>query len=166
MNSLKGAVLAVVTLGVLAAGAAGLAWAGLREPTGGQKGRSSPGVTRPAAGDDEPRPEAPKARDTADIRGSWEVLYVAGTVAGKREGYPMPGLVVPITDKTINFPALTGNPKDPMKYLGAMSYTLQPGLKEADEQVEAAEEQLKWLRLAFPRDRAVRAQRSLFPRPR
>src|SRR3954470_11549862 len=32
-----------------------------------------------------------------------------------------------------------------------MSYTLQPGLKEADEQVEAAEEQLKWHRLAFPR---------------
>jgi uncharacterized protein (TIGR03067 family) len=38
-----------------------------------------------------------------------------------------------------------------MKSLGAMSYTLEPGRKEADEQVESAEEQLKWHRLALSR---------------
>ena len=116
-------------LGALAVGAGGLAWAGLRAPTGDQEDPARPRTSRPAAGEEGrrnggPRPEA---RDTADIRGQWEVLYLAGTVAGKREGYPMPNLSVPATDKTINLPALTGKPKDPMNYLGGMPYTLDPG---------------------------------------
>jgi RNA polymerase sigma factor (sigma-70 family) len=153
MNSLKRAALAVVTLGALAAGAGGLGWAGIGEPTGDREDPSRSRVSRPAAGGEGPRngvPE-PEIRDTGGIRGQWEVLYVAGTVAGKREGYPMPNLMVPVTDKTINLPELTGKPDDPLNYLGAISYTLDPGRKEADEGVESAQEKLKWYRMSVAR---------------
>ena len=54
------------------------------------------------------------------------MVYLAGTVAVKREGCPMPGLLVPITDKTINLPGLSGDPKSPMIYLGRMPFLLDP----------------------------------------
>ncbi|WP_083671110.1 sigma-70 family RNA polymerase sigma factor [Singulisphaera sp. GP187] len=161
MNSLKGAVLAAVTFGALAAGAVGLAWAGLGEPTGDPQDPSRPSVALPAAGGEKPRLEEPKVRDTADIRGSWEVVYVTGTVvSGNREGYTMPGQIVLVTDKTINLPTLTGNSEAPIKSLDALSYTLEPGRKEADEQVESAEEKFKGFRLALSRmEQLVRKKR-------
>ncbi len=160
MNSFKGTALAVVILGALAAGAGGLAWVGLREPTGDPQDPSTTRVSRPVADEVLPRNggPGPEARDTADIRGQWEVLYVAGTVAGKREGYPMPNLIVPATDNTIDLPSLTGKPKDPLNYLGAMSYTLDPGLREADGEVQSAEKQLEWVRIH--RNRISRAASS------
>jgi uncharacterized protein (TIGR03067 family) len=41
----------------------------------------------------------------------------------------LPGLVVPVTDTTINLPALTGSPKDPINYLGRMLYRLDPQME-------------------------------------
>jgi len=122
MNRLH-AITMVATVGALAGG---LAWAGLREPASDQPERPGAHTSRPAAGEQGSRPGGPEARVATDIRGQWEVLYLAGTVAGKREGYPMPGLVVPVTDETVNLPALTGDPKAPMIYLGGMSYLLDP----------------------------------------
>jgi uncharacterized protein (TIGR03067 family) len=84
---------------------------------------------------------------------------VAGTVAGKREGNSMPHVVVDATDKTINLPTLSKT-KGMLYFLGAMSYTLDPGLKEAHEQVESAEEQLKWLVLAQHRHRIEHSERT------
>jgi RNA polymerase sigma factor (sigma-70 family) len=139
MNSLKAVALAVVTLGALAAGAGGLAWLGLRGSTGNLVDPSETRASRPAAGEEGPQPGGPRpeARDAAEIRGQWEVLYLAGTVAGKREGYAMPYLIVPITDKTINLPALTGKPNDPMNYVGGMPYTLDPGRKSGAIDMQA-----------------------------
>jgi uncharacterized protein (TIGR03067 family) len=140
MNRLKATALAVVTLGALAAGAGGLAWAALGQPASDQEAPPRPQPSRPAAGEEGRRNQGPgpAARDAADLRGSWEVLYVAGTAAGQREGYAMPLLIVPATDKTINLPALTGKPKDPLNYLGAMSYTLDPGRKSGGIDMKAA----------------------------
>ena len=136
MNVLKGAALAAVTLGALTGG---LAWAALRIPSGEQVKPSAPRAPSPAAGERAPRQGGlgPETGDTADIRGQWEVLYLAGTVAGKREGYSMPNLIVPATDKTINLPALTGKPNDPMTYLGAMPYALGTGRKSAEIDMNA-----------------------------
>jgi RNA polymerase sigma factor (sigma-70 family) len=134
MSSLKGVVAVVVTLGALAAGTAGLAWT-----AGGQKAPSDPAAPPQAAAE----VKKPKGLDTADIRGSWEVLYMAGTVSGKREGYFMPNLLVPITDKSINLPTLTSNPNDPIHYLGASKYTQVPGRREAKEWDAADEAELK-----------------------
>jgi RNA polymerase sigma factor (sigma-70 family) len=149
-NSSKRAALAVVTLGALAAG---LVRAGLLTPTGDPENPARIQTARAAAGAQVPRNEGPRpeARDTVDFRGQWQVLYVAGPVAGKREGYPTPDLTVRATDKTIELPTLTGNPKDPASTVGATSYTLYPGLKEADEQVESAQERLEWNRIALHR---------------
>ncbi|APW61702.1 sigma-70 family RNA polymerase sigma factor [Paludisphaera borealis] len=139
MNSLKGTLAAVATLGILAAGAAGLAWAGLQQPSGSD-------APRPAAVEEKAQVEAPKIQDTEPIDGSWRVLYLAGTVAGKREGYLMPNLEAPITGKTIDLPTLTDDPKNPINYLGKTSYTLKPGRMEADEWVKADEERLEEFR--------------------
>ncbi len=143
----------MLTLGALAAGAGGLAWAGLLTPTGDPEKPARSQTSRAAAGAQVPRNggPGPKARDTADFRGQWEVLYVAGPVAGKREGYPTPDLTVRAADKTIELPTLTGNPKDPVRIFGATSYTLYPGLREADEQVWSAQERLKWNQMALHR---------------
>ncbi len=136
MIAIKGAALAAVTLGALAGG---LAWAALRVPTDDQVKPAAPRAPSPAAGERAPRQGGlgPETGDTADIRGQWEVLYLAGTVAGKREGYAMPGLIVPATDKTINLPALTGKPNDPMNYLGAMPYALGVGRTSAEIDINA-----------------------------
>ena len=82
----------------------------------------------------------------AGIRGQWEVLYLAGTVAGKREGYPMPGLVIPVTDETVNLPALTGDPKAPMIYLGRMPYLLDPQMNSGAIDMKAGSGDGKALR--------------------
>ncbi len=120
---------AIVLVAVVGAFAGGLAWAGLQGPASDQAEPSRTRTARTGSGEDGPRPGGAEPRDAASIRGQWEVLYLVGTVAGKREGYSMPGLVVPITDKTINLPTLTGNPKDPMNYLGGMTYILDPEMK-------------------------------------
>src|SRR5262249_49688329 len=57
-------------------------------------------------------------------RGRWEVLRVEGTVAGRRESYSKPNLIVTVTDDTVNLPALTGLPDDPLNDLGAMPYAM------------------------------------------
>ena len=74
-----------------------------------------------------------------------------GPLPVSNEGYAMPDLTVPITGKTINLPALTGKPNDPLNYLGAMAYTLTPGLEEADRQVDLARERLEWVRISWNR---------------
>jgi RNA polymerase sigma factor (sigma-70 family) len=148
MNSLKAAVPAMVMLAALAAaGAGGLAWAGLREPTGDQDGPSKFQASRPPAGEERPQNSNPaEARETPDIQGQWEILYVAGTVAGRRVGYSMPNLIVSATDKTINLPTLTGQPHDPLNSHSTQSYTLVPGLRE---QVELAQERLEQARTTW-----------------
>jgi hypothetical protein len=94
-----------------------------------------------------------KADETADIRGLWEVIYITGTVAGKREGHVSPRIVIRITNETIDLPALTDNPNAPVKRLDGISYTLEPGRREAEERVKKAEnkvegayKQLNWFR--------------------
>ena len=106
--------------------AGGLAWAALRGAASDPSDPPGNGTSRQAAGEQGTQAGEPEARVATDIRGQWEVLYLTGSVAGKREGYPTPGLVVPVTDETVNLPGLTGNPKDPMTYLGRMPYLLDP----------------------------------------
>jgi RNA polymerase sigma factor (sigma-70 family) len=142
MKSMKTTMLAVLTLGSLAAGVAGFAWGGLREPADERESPPPVQAARPAELVEE-LPTAERARDVdnaPDIRGDWEVLYVTGTVAGKRVGYTMPGRVVRALDKTIVLPALTGNPDDPLHFPGQFSYRLQPC---PTEQVESAQQRLQ-----------------------
>jgi RNA polymerase sigma-70 factor (ECF subfamily) len=74
------------------------------------------GAAQPAASQKKGKPP--------NIRGNWVVVYIAGTVAGKRQGYVMPNLMVPVTDQTMNLPFLTGKPNDPMNYRGPKRYFL------------------------------------------
>jgi uncharacterized protein (TIGR03067 family) len=142
MKSLKKIALAILMLGSVAACVAGLARAGLEEPTGDHGDPSRVEVSRLAAFQSLSRNAnpGPEASDAPDVRGSWKVLYVGGTVAGKRAGYAMPDRVVRATDKKIVLPALTGDANEPFSDLGPMSYKLQPGLKE---QHESAQDQLR-----------------------
>ena len=114
MNKLKIAALGMVTIGAIA-GVGGLTRAGL----GGPGEPSAPGATRPAL-------DPKTAGDVPDLRGSWELLYLAGTVNGERQGFLLPNLVVPLTNEWINLPGLTGKANDPINYLGATPYTLDP----------------------------------------
>jgi RNA polymerase sigma factor (sigma-70 family) len=98
----------MATVGVLAAASAALGWVA-QDPGGIATGR----VDRA-----QPEPAKPPS-----ISGRWVVLYIAGTVAGKREGYVEPGLMVPITDDMINLPSLTGNNRDPIHYPRKMEYS-------------------------------------------
>ena len=139
-------VMAIVVVGFLAAAEA---TCGLQEWAGAQQPFANSDVPQPTSGDEEPRRTEPMDRDTADIRGSWEVVYVSGMVSGKREGYVLPGLIVHITDKTIDLPTLTSRAKAPVKTVGALRYTLEPGRKDADEQVALAEQELQQLRVAL-----------------
>jgi RNA polymerase sigma factor (sigma-70 family) len=125
MDVLKG------TAWVLGFGAlvGGLAAAGLHGAASDPPRPSETGILRSDSGGDGPRSAAPDAGVAADLRGRWEVLYLAGSIAGKREGYATPGLIVPVTNETINLPALTGNPRDPLNYLGEMRYAVDPGMK-------------------------------------
>ena len=157
MNAVKGTALAALALGALAAGAGGWVRAEPRERPG-EAGRQAAVGESPRNGN-----PAREARDGHDLRGRWDVLYVAGTVAGKREGYPTPNLVVPATDGTINIPALTGKPNDPLNYLGVMSYTLDPGVKEAEGQVESAGEHLDWVRLSMHRTGKIAREKNPNP---
>ena len=68
-------------------------------------------------------PPPPEPKKAHSIAGHWVVLYIAGTAAGKREGYVEPNLMVPITADTINLPVLTGNARDPMHFRGKMEYS-------------------------------------------
>jgi RNA polymerase sigma factor (sigma-70 family) len=122
MTGLKHITLAAV-VGALVGG---LAWAKLWEPASDQTVPPGLVASRPVSGVDGPRPGEPEPRGAGDLGGQWEVVYLAGTVAGKREGYPMPGLLVPITDKTINLPALSGEPKSPIIYVGRMPFLMDP----------------------------------------
>jgi hypothetical protein len=106
MKSLKKVALAVLMVGTLGACVAGLARAGLREPSCDEEDPSPIRVPRLAAAQDVQRnaSPAPTAGDAPDIRGIWEVLYVGGTVAGKRVGYAMPDRIARATDNTIALP--------------------------------------------------------------
>lgn len=123
MNRVKHMTLAAV-VGALVVG---LAWAKLWEPASDRTEPPDVVTSRlDSAQDGRPRFGGPEPRGAGELGGQWEVLYLAGTFAGKRQGYPMPGLVVPITDATINLPALSGDPKSPMTYLGRMPFLLDP----------------------------------------
>jgi RNA polymerase sigma factor (sigma-70 family) len=89
----------VMTIGALAAGSAALGRAGQDggNPGAGKAGREA----RPA--------EGRNGEEAPSIAGRWEVLYIAGTVRGKREVHVEPNLVVPITERTINLPVFSGN---------------------------------------------------------
>ncbi len=138
MSKAKGVALVWLTIGAFA-GAIGLATPGIRGAIGGQEDPSNPGASRPVANQGGPRGGGPgrEDRDVVDIRGQWEVLYLAGSVAGGRLGYPTPGLVVPVTDGTINLPSLTGKAEAPMSYLGRMTYTLDPQRKPGEIDMKA-----------------------------
>jgi uncharacterized protein (TIGR03067 family) len=142
MNSLR----VITMLAAVGTLAGGLAWAGPWEPPSNQAEPPGAQAPRQAAGEQGPRPGGPEARVAPDIRGQWEVLYLAGTVAGKREGYPMPGLVVPVTDETVNLPGLTGDPRDPMIYLGRMPYLLDPEMNSGAIDMKAGSGDGKALR--------------------
>ena len=88
MNNLKAAALAALILGALASGIGGLALAGLREPAGDQEDPSRSRASRPADGEEVPRNRGYAATPgtITDLRGQWEVLYVAGAVAGQQRG--------------------------------------------------------------------------------
>jgi RNA polymerase sigma factor (sigma-70 family) len=133
MDKMKGAALATLTLGALA-GIGGMAWAVLGGPADDRGASSKPAASRPAEGQEVPRVGAPvdRTRELADLRGRWEVIYLSGAVAGERQGFPMPNLVVPITEATINLPSLTGKAADPINYLGEMPYVLDPGRKAGE----------------------------------
>jgi hypothetical protein len=45
-----------------------------------------------------------KGEQAPSIAGRWQVLYMTGTVAGKREAFVEPNLIVPITERNINLP--------------------------------------------------------------
>ena len=98
----------MVTIGVLVAGSAVLGRAG---QDGGDGGAARIDDLRPAQDGNKavwPREDG-KSEEAPSIAGRWEVLYVAGTVRGKREGYVEPNLLVPITERTINLPIFSGN---------------------------------------------------------
>jgi RNA polymerase sigma factor (sigma-70 family) len=132
MNSVKG----IALVAVAGALAGGLAWARLQGPASDQAKPPRAQSPRPAPGGAGPRPRGAEAGNVAGILGKWEVLYLAGMVAGQREGYPTPGIVVPITEEMINLPFLTGNAKDPINYLGGMAYLLDPQMKSGAVDLE------------------------------
>jgi hypothetical protein len=98
----------MATVGVLAAASAAPGWVAQ------DAGRVARGRV------DRAQPETEKP---PSIAGHWIVLYIAGTAGGKRQGYVEPGLMVPVTEDTINLPSLTGNDRDPIRFPRKMEYS-------------------------------------------
>jgi RNA polymerase sigma factor (sigma-70 family) len=108
MSRLSMAGVVMATVGVLAAASAALGWVA-QDPGDVARGR----VERA-----QPEPEK-----TSSIAGRWIVLYIAGTAAGKRQGYVEPNLLLPITAGEIPLPYLTGDDRDPIHYRKTMAYS-------------------------------------------
>lgn len=113
----------VATIGALAAGSVALGWPGQDRGNAGAAASDNPRRTQTGR-EARPAAEARKGEEAPSIAGRWSVLYIAGSVAGKREGYAEPNLLVPITEGTINLPMLTANDRDPIHYGGTMEYTI------------------------------------------
>jgi RNA polymerase sigma factor (sigma-70 family) len=105
-------------IGVLAAGSISLGLAGQDGGDGGAA-RIDDRRTQDLRKDLWPGEDG-KGEEAPSIAGRWEVLYIAGTVRGKREGYVEPNMLVPITERTINLPIFSGN-EGPFIVSGAAS---------------------------------------------
>jgi RNA polymerase sigma factor (sigma-70 family) len=121
MSKWKYVGLTLLTLGTLAGVGIGVLAGDRPFAAGDVQAAAQPGAAQPAARQEEGKPP--------NIRGNWVVVYIAGTAAGKRQGYVMPNLMVPVTDQTMNLPFLTGKPNDPMNYRGPKRYFLDTALQ-------------------------------------